>query len=155
MRHKRRVPESKYRPTRHRKLTPAETARMLPRGIQLLAFRDAKARGKTVPDVWIAEEIVPLSPLTPSQRKPIEAMVKLRAEDWHTIHRARLAYLWSARQDNLGVITADMEKAKNEVELAYQRGDLIDKRRRLMDAWADYCAKPAGGGAVTPIRGVR
>jgi integrase len=27
----------------------------------------------------------------------------------------------------------------NKVEAAYQRGDLFDKRRELMDAWAQYC----------------
>jgi hypothetical protein len=27
------------------------------------------------------------------------------------------------------------------VEAAYRRGDLFDKRRKLMDAWAAYCAK--------------
>src|SRR5215467_3765432 len=30
---------------------------------------------------------------------------------------------------------------ENKVERAYRRGDLFDKRRRLMDAWAAYCAK--------------
>jgi hypothetical protein len=25
------------------------------------------------------------------------------------------------------------------VEAAYRRGDLFDKRRKLMDAWAAYC----------------
>jgi hypothetical protein len=29
----------------------------------------------------------------------------------------------------------------NAVEAAYRRGDLFDKRRRLMEAWAAYCAK--------------
>ena len=34
----------------------------------------------------------------------------------------------------------------NKVEKAYQRGDLFDKRRKLMDAWATYCdQKPTGG----------
>ena len=28
------------------------------------------------------------------------------------------------------------------VEAAYRRGDLFDKRRKLMDAWAAYCATP-------------
>jgi hypothetical protein len=28
----------------------------------------------------------------------------------------------------------------NKVEAAYQRGDLFEKRRRLMEAWAGYCA---------------
>jgi hypothetical protein len=27
------------------------------------------------------------------------------------------------------------------VEAAYRRGDLFEKRRKLMDAWATYCAK--------------
>lgn len=41
----------------------------------------------------------------------------------------------------------------NAVEAAYRRGDLFDKRRRLMNEWAKYCAKPAKKAAsVTPIR---
>ncbi len=41
----------------------------------------------------------------------------------------------------------------NKVEAAYQRGDLFDKRRRLMDAWAEYCAKAANlGASVIPLR---
>src|SRR6516225_1354713 len=42
----------------------------------------------------------------------------------------------------------------NAVEAAYRRGDLFDKRRRLMDAWADFCASPAtkGAGKVVPLR---
>jgi hypothetical protein len=27
----------------------------------------------------------------------------------------------------------------SKVEAAYRRGDLFDKRRELMDAWAKYC----------------
>jgi integrase len=27
----------------------------------------------------------------------------------------------------------------NKVEIAYRRGDLFEKRRRLMEAWAEYC----------------
>lgn len=39
------------------------------------------------------------------------------------------------------------------VFLAYQRGDLFDKRRRLMDEWANYCSAPNSLGAtVTFIR---
>ena len=30
----------------------------------------------------------------------------------------------------------------DKVEAAYRRGDLFDKRRKLMEAWADYCAMP-------------
>lgn len=31
----------------------------------------------------------------------------------------------------------------DETEQAYQRGDLFEKRRRLMEAWAKYCSRPA------------
>ena len=42
----------------------------------------------------------------------------------------------------------------NKVEAAYRRGDLYDKRRRLMDAWADYCeeTEPADS-TVVSLRG--
>jgi integrase len=32
----------------------------------------------------------------------------------------------------------------NKVESAYRRGDLLEKRRKLMDAWAAYCEQPTG-----------
>src|SRR5262249_54790709 len=39
------------------------------------------------------------------------------------------------------------------VERAYKRGDLFERRRRLMQAWADYCTKRApAGDVVTPMR---
>jgi integrase len=42
----------------------------------------------------------------------------------------------------------------NGVEAAYRRGDLFDKRRRLMDDWARYCSRPAAGkGEVVTLRG--
>jgi hypothetical protein len=31
----------------------------------------------------------------------------------------------------------------DKVEAAYRRGDLFEKRRRLMEDWASYCAGPA------------
>ena len=41
----------------------------------------------------------------------------------------------------------------NGVEAAYRRGDLFEKRRRLMEDWAAFCAQPARAGAVVPIQG--
>ena len=40
----------------------------------------------------------------------------------------------------------------NEVERAYRRADALEKRRQLMQAWADFCAD-AKVGNVVPIRG--
>ena len=40
----------------------------------------------------------------------------------------------------------------NEVEAAYRRGDLFDKRRRLMADWAKHCAAPPRDGQIVPMR---
>ena len=43
----------------------------------------------------------------------------------------------------------------DKTEAAYQRGDLLEKRRRLMSDWADYCAGPAPSGNPTKPRRTR
>jgi integrase len=43
----------------------------------------------------------------------------------------------------------------NAVEAAYRRGDLFEKRRRVMDAWADFCAKPSAGGKIVSMTSAR
>ena len=40
----------------------------------------------------------------------------------------------------------------NAFERAYRRGDLFDKRRRLMEDWARFCNTPASVGDVIPLR---
>ncbi len=43
----------------------------------------------------------------------------------------------------------------DKVEAAYKRGTMFEKRRRLMDAWAKYCASaPADRDKVVPLRGM-
>jgi hypothetical protein len=37
---------------------------------------------------------------------------------------------------------------ENKVEAAYRRGDLFDKRRKLIEAWAVYCAASKSGKVV-------
>jgi integrase len=39
----------------------------------------------------------------------------------------------------------------DDTERAYNRGDLFEKRRKLMDAWARYCSTPARGDVI-PMR---
>jgi integrase len=39
----------------------------------------------------------------------------------------------------------------NGVEAAYRRGDLFEKRRRLMQDWSDYCSRPRVAGDVVPL----
>ena len=40
----------------------------------------------------------------------------------------------------------------NRVEAAYQRSDLFDKRRKLMDAWATYLVNNGTSAAVVPLQ---
>lgn len=42
---------------------------------------------------------------------------------------------------------------KDKAEAAYQRGDLLEKRRILMADWGDYCSRPAASADVVPLRG--
>jgi hypothetical protein len=45
---------------------------------------------------------------------------------------------------------------KNKAEAAYRRGDLLDARRKVMEAWAAYCYGPVAknGSNVVSIKGV-
>lgn len=40
----------------------------------------------------------------------------------------------------------------NEVERAHQRDGLLDKRRKLMEAWGAYCATDRESTKVVPIK---
>jgi integrase len=65
---------------------------------------------------------------------------------------------WAAERTNFPAEVAEMALAHaigDKVEAAYRRGDLFDKRRQIMDAWAAFCAAPAKGplsGDVAPLR---
>lgn len=64
---------------------------------------------------------------------------------------------WSAERTAYPSEVCEMALAHtvgNKVEAAYRRGDLFDRRRRLMADWAAFLSKPATKGNVTPIRGV-
>ena len=74
-----------------------------------------------------------------------------------TVHGFRSGFRdWAAECTGYAHEVAEMALAhtiESAVERAYRRGDLFDKRRRLMDDWATYCATiPAAGANVTPIR---
>jgi integrase len=79
------------------------------------------------------------------------------AGNGYTVHGFRSSFRdWCAEQTNYPRELAEVALAhalKNKVEAAYQRGDLLEKRRRLMRDWARYCASPprAEGGAVVEM----
>jgi hypothetical protein len=39
------------------------------------------------------------------------------------------------------------QAVSDKVETAYRRGDLFEERRRLLNDWAAFCAKPKPAGA--------
>lgn len=41
---------------------------------------------------------------------------------------------------------------RDKTEAAYFRADLFERRRRLMEEWAEFCARPAVSAEVVPIR---
>lgn len=74
-----------------------------------------------------------------------------------TVHSFRSCFRdWAAECTSYAHEVAEMALAhtiENKVERAYRRGDLFDKRRRLMIDWAAYCVStPAAGHTITPIR---
>jgi len=62
-----------------------------------------------------------------------------------TVHGFRSTFrTWAAEQTNFPqeVCEAALAHAlKDKTEAAYQRGDMFEKRTRLMEAWAKFCAK--------------
>jgi integrase len=58
----------------------------------------------------------------------------------------RTAFSGSVAEAALAHIVGD------RVEAAYRRGDLFDKRRKLMDAWGRYCTSPEESGKVVSIK---
>jgi integrase len=78
-----------------------------------------------------------------------------------TVHGFRSTFRdWAAERSNFPSEVVEMALAHavgDKVEAAYRRGDLFEKRRRLMADWASFCNASAGGGRdkVIPMRGSR
>ena len=73
-----------------------------------------------------------------------------------TVHGFRSSFRdWCAEQTNFPREVAEAALGHvvgDSTERAYRRGDVLEKRRRLMEAWAAYCQKAAPAGEVIEIR---
>lgn len=95
----------------------------------------------------------------PKPKKPLSSMAmamllrRMKAEI--TVHGFRSTFRdWASETTGFPHEVCEMALAHtigNKAEAAYRRGDLFDKRRKLMEAWASYCAKKASD-KVVPIR---
>jgi integrase len=68
-----------------------------------------------------------------------------RALEFLILTAARSNEVLGARWSEIDLAAREMALAHTvgtAVEAAYRRGDLFDKRRKLMEAWAAYCAAP-------------
>jgi integrase len=93
--------------------------------------------------------------------KPLSSMAmlmllrRMRRGDL-TAHGFRSSFRdWCAEATNYPREIAEAALAhtlRDKTEAAYQRGDMMEKRRRLMTEWAAFCARPAGTGAVVLLR---
>jgi integrase len=72
-----------------------------------------------------------------------------------TVHGFRSAFRdWAAECTNFPNEVCEAALAhvvRNKAEAAYRRGDLLDKRRELMEVWGAYCTAPAVA-KVVPFR---
>jgi integrase len=91
----------------------------------------------------------------PIAKNAMLAVAKRAAGRSVTVHGFRSTFRdWAAERTSFPREVAEMALAHaipSAVEAAYRRGDLFEKRRKLMDAWAEFCAKPSASGTVVPI----
>jgi integrase len=88
------------------------------------------------------------------------AATMLRIGRKETVHGMRSTFRdWAAERTAYPNHVVEMALAHvigDKVEAAYRRGDLFDKRRRLMAEWATYCStKPMQTAGVVLIRRAR
>lgn len=95
----------------------------------------------------------PLSDMT------LTAVLRRMGHGELTVHGFRSTFrVWAAERTNFPREVCEQALAHqlpDKVEAAYQRSDLFDKRRKLMEAWARFCAsgKSISGGNVVRIGG--
>jgi hypothetical protein len=73
----------------------------------------------------------------------------------HHFARLPLDLYWAAESTAFPNDVVEMALAHavgTKVELAYKRSDMFEKRRRLMEAWAQFCGKETVSSAVVPMR---
>jgi integrase len=124
---------------------------LCPRAAAILqAIKPDKIEGDTF--------VFPGSKLQKPQSNMVFLMLLRRMKIGHlTAHGFRATFkTWATERTNFPrevVEAALAHVAGDKLEAAYQRGDIFDKRLRLMTAWADYCGtKPATHANVVSMR---
>jgi integrase len=93
----------------------------------------------------------------PTTRREFAHDIGLSLLEGYTLHGFRSSFRdWCGERTNFPREVAEAalgHRVGDAVEQAYRRGDALEKRRKLMQAWADFCSRPVSAGAVVPLRG--
>jgi integrase len=92
----------------------------------------------------------------PLSTNALLALLKRMGQQDITAHGFRSTFRdWAAERTNFPREVAELALAHaigDKVEAAYRRGDLFDKRARMMADWAKFCGTVTKPGAVVPMR---
>ena len=98
----------------------------------------------------------------PLSNMAMTEVLRRMGRDDITVHGFRSTFRdWAAERTNFPSEVVEMALAHvigDKVEAAYRRGDLFEKRRRLMAEWETFCGTPtqkAAGDTVVPMRAPR
>src|SRR5262245_60338302 len=120
---------------------------LAPRALELLAEMRALRQGELVFPGRDGQR-----PLGPAAMRQV--LVRLGHGDV-TAHGFRSAFRdWAGDRTNFAREVAEAALAHvigDKAEQAYRRGTALDKRRKLMEAWASFCAQPIAKGDVVPL----
>ena len=85
----------------------------------------------------------------------MEMMLRRMEAEGVTVHGFRSAFRdWAGNETHFARELAEAALAHvigDKSEQAYRRGDALEKRRALMEAWAEYC-EPKQGGNIVPLK---
>jgi hypothetical protein len=94
----------------------------------------------------------------PLSNMAMEMVLRRMNIDNATVHGFRSSFRdWAGNVTNFPrevTETALAHVIGDKAEQAYRRGDALEKRRKLMEAWAGYC-EPRRSANVVPMRGVK
>jgi integrase len=113
---------------------------------------------KALPRIEDCELLFPSSKKTPLSDMTLTAVMRRMQVD-AVPHGFRSSFKdWATERTGYPREAVEMALAHaigDKVEAAYRRGDLFDKRRRLMADWAKFCGTVLKAGTVTPIQAKR
>lgn len=91
-------------------------------------------------------------PALPMDASALLKLLERMGRGYITVHGFRSSFRdWAAERTNYPQHVVEMALAhaiESKVEAAYRRGDLLEKRRQLMEAWGRFCATVKTGEVV-------